>query len=68
MVGHVPYNISSLLSNFLKRDSNKGFAKVIGNCINHGAGYGMDVPCTYKLYGPWEYYKTPGDHTIAGGL
>ena len=31
IVGHVPYNITSLLSNFLRRDCNKRFAEVTGN-------------------------------------
>ena len=55
IVEHVPYNITSLLSTFLKRDCNKGFAKVTGNAPNRGAGYGMEVPCKYRLYGPREY-------------
>jgi len=28
IVGHVPYNITSLLSTFLKRDCNKGYARL----------------------------------------
>ena len=52
IVGHVPYNISSMLSHFLRRECNKSFVQVTGNCVNHGAGYGMEVPCTYILYGP----------------
>ena len=55
VVGHVPYNISSALSMFLRRDCNKGFAEVTGNCVNRGAGYGMEVPCIYRLYGPTIY-------------
>ncbi len=49
IVGHVPYNISSILSHFLRRECNEGFVQVTGNCINRGAGYGMEVPCTYRL-------------------
>ena len=55
IVGHVPYNISSMLSHFLRRECNKSFVQVTGNCVNRGAGYGMEVPCTpctYILYGP----------------
>ena len=29
IVGHVPFNISSLISQFLRRDCNKGFAEVM---------------------------------------
>ena len=57
VVGHVPYNISSALSMFLRRDCNKGFAEVTGNCVNGGAGYGMEVPCIYRLYGPTIYIQ-----------
>ena len=55
VVGHVPYNISSLLSNFLKRECNKGFVEVTGSLVNRGAGYGLEVPCIYRLYGPRAY-------------
>lgn len=57
VVGHVPYNISSALSMFLQRDCNKGFVEVTGNCVNRGAGYGMEVPCIYRLYGPTIYIQ-----------
>ena len=55
IVGHVPYNITSMLSSFLRRDCNKGFAEVTGNALNRGARYGMEVPCKYRLCGPREY-------------
>lgn len=55
IVGHVPHYIISLLSSFLKRDCNKGFAEVTGNALNCGAGYGMEVACKYRLYGLHEY-------------
>lgn len=57
VVGHVPYNISSLLSNFLKRECNKGFVEITGSSVNRGAGYGLEVPCTYRLYGPYAYIE-----------
>lgn len=57
VVGHVPYNISSLLSNFLKRECNQGFVEVTGNRVNRGAGYGVEVPCIYRLYGPEAYIE-----------
>ena len=40
---------------FLRRDVNKGFAEVAGDQVNRGAGYGLEVPCTYRLYGPKAY-------------
>ena len=48
IVGHVPYNISSLLSNFLKRECNKCFMEVTGSHVNCGAGYGVEVLCIYR--------------------
>ena len=47
IVGHVPYNIASVISQFLRRDCNKGFVQVTGNKVNRGAGYGLEVPCSY---------------------
>ena len=57
VVGHVPYNISSALSMFLRRECNKRFVEVTGDCVNRGAGYGMEVPCIYRLYGPTSYVQ-----------
>ena len=34
VVGHVPLNLASSISNFLKRDPNKAFAKVVGDKVN----------------------------------
>ena len=34
---------------------NKAFAEVAGAKFNRGAGYGLEVPCTYRLYGPMVY-------------
>ena len=50
VVGHVPYNIAPLLSQFLRRDTNKAVAEVRGQMVNRGAGYGLEVPCVYRLY------------------
>ena len=52
IVGHIPYNIAPKVSAFLRRDINKGFAEVTGDKVNRGAGYGPEVPCTYRLYEP----------------
>ena len=56
-VGHVPFNISSIVSQYLRRTSNTGFAEVTGPYVNRGAGYGLEVPCTYKFFGPEPYIK-----------
>lgn len=55
VVGHVSYNLAPKMSAFLRRDVNKGFAEVTGDRVNRGAGYGLEVPCTYHLYGPRTY-------------
>ena len=43
------------LFQFLRRDVNKAFAEVTGQKVNRGAGYGLEIPCTYRLYGPPAY-------------
>ena len=40
------------LSQFLRREVNKGFVEVTGKKENRGAGYGLEIPCVYHLYGP----------------
>ena len=55
VVGHVPYNLAPTVSAFLRRDVNKGFAEVTGDKVNRGTGYGLEIPCTYRLYGPKPY-------------
>ena len=55
IVGHVPYNIAPTLSAFLRRDVNKAFSEVTGIKVNRGAGYGLEIPCIYRLYGPKAY-------------
>ena len=47
----VPLNLAPLVSAFLRRDVNKGLVEVTGPKINGGAGYGLEVPCTYHFYG-----------------
>ena len=51
VVGHVPKELSPLFPQFL-RLCKKGIAKVTGNKVNHGAGLGLEIPCTYRPYGP----------------
>ena len=52
IVGHVSYNLAGSISHFLRHEVNKAFAEVIGAAVNRGAGYGLEVPCIYRLYGP----------------
>ena len=51
-VGHVPQIIAPRLFHFLRRDVNKAFAEVTGHKVNRGAGYGLEILCIYRLYGP----------------
>ena len=55
VVGHVPCNFAALFSRFLSRTCNRGVAEVTGTKVNRGAGYGLEVPCNYRLYGPAPY-------------
>ena len=55
VVGHVPYNLAPTFSQFLKREFNKATVEVTGDRVNRGAGYGLEVPCKYRLYGPKPY-------------
>ena len=57
IVGHISYNKSNTLSQFLGRDSNRAFAEVTGCYANRGAGHGLEVPCFYRFYGPEPYIR-----------
>lgn len=54
--GHIPFNISSL-SMFLQGDFNKGVAEITGQYVNRDAGYGLEVQCIYRFYGPTNYIQ-----------
>lgn len=51
VVGHLPFNIAPTVSRFLNRSVNKGTVEVTGARVNRGAGYGVEIPCKYRLYG-----------------
>ena len=57
IVGHVPRNLAPRFSQFLRRDVNKAFAEVTGEKVNRGGGYGLEVPCVYRLHGPKVYLE-----------
>ena len=40
---------------FLTSDVNMAFAEVTGEKVNRRAGYGLEIPCVYCLYGPKAY-------------
>ena len=37
---------------FLRRSCNKTVVKITGKRLNRGAGYGLEAPDVYRLYGP----------------
>ena len=57
MVGHIPYNMAPVILSFLARDCNKVSVKIVGKRVNRGAGYGLEVPCSYHLYGTKKYLE-----------
>ena len=67
IVGHIPLNISAVVSCFLQR-LNKGFAIVTGDRVNRGAGYGLEVPCTYKFYGQNYIFISSTDRCYYVGM
>ena len=56
-VGHVPFDLAPIVSHFLKRSFNKGTAEITGKKVNGGGGYGLEVPCICRLYGPKAYVE-----------
>ena len=50
VVGHVPFNLATIISLFLRRDMNKAFARVTGRKVNPGAGYGLETIYGQKPY------------------
>ena len=59
ILGHIPLRMALFVSKFLKRLTNKGKVVVTGKRVNRGAGYGLEIPCTYIFSGdknmsiPW---------------
>ena len=57
VVGHLPKRLAPTVFLFLSRDCNSGDVQITGNKVNRGAGYGLEVPCIYRFYGPSRYLK-----------
>lgn len=55
VVGHVPFSLAPTVSRFLQRECNSASARVEGPPVNRGGGFGMEVPCVYRLCGPKPY-------------
>ena len=49
VVGHVPRNVSCVISFFLKKDGCVGYCEVTGERTNCGAGLGLKIPCVYRF-------------------
>ena len=45
IVGHIPYNLATVVERFMRREVNKGFAEVTGSKVNRGADYGLEMTC-----------------------
>ena len=57
IVGRVPRKYSALFFHFLTRNQNSDVAEVTGMKVNRGAGYGLEIPCIYRLYGKRAYIE-----------
>ena len=57
VVGHVPTSLSVLFFQFLFKTCKKATVEVTGAVVNRGAGYGMEVTCKCRLYGPKTYVE-----------
>ena len=55
VVGHVPRNVSCVISFFLKKDDCVDYCEVTGERTNHGAGLGLEIPCVHRIYGRQPY-------------
>ena len=51
VVGHIPLAISKCISLFLTLPGLFLETKVTGKKINRGGGYGLEVPCKYRISG-----------------
>ena len=51
VVGHIPLAISKCISLFLTLPGSFLETKVTGKRINRGGGYGLEVPCKYRISG-----------------
>ena len=43
-----PVILAPTVSQFLRRDNNKGSAQVTGSRVNRGADHGLEIPCIYR--------------------
>ena len=67
VVGHVPKTLVPVISQFLKRDCNKGVVNITGKQINRGSGFSLEAPCIFRLYGPEGYLRRLKELVNAAG-
>ena len=49
--GHIPKNLSKTFKCFLTVPNCTIKCTVIGKRVNHGAGYGLEIPVNFKFFG-----------------
>ena len=65
MVGHIPKVLAStqqgtaIVKHFLTKTGSKAEVKVVGNAVNPGGGYGIEIPCVYNFQGQKKYIELP---------
>ena len=66
IVGHIPFNLAPRLSTFMR---SKSVCRSCRNQSEQGSRlYGLEVPYTYRLYGPKVYIDRMVDSLLAAGL
>ena len=48
---------TGIVTNFLTKPESEGTVKAEGKAVNRGGGYGMEVPCVYRLMWQHKYVK-----------
>ena len=51
--GHIPRTVSF----FFGKDGSVGICEVAGAIVNRAAGFGLEIPCVYQLYGRQAYVE-----------
>ena len=55
IVGHVPKNLNKIFHEFMKIPNYTIGFKVTGKHVNHGAGYGLEIPVQYRFIVPKKH-------------
>ena len=67
VVGHVPKTLAPVISQFSKRECNKGVVNITGRQLNKGGGFGLEACCIFRLYGPEAYVRRLKELVVAAG-